>query len=146
MAQKRQFEEQISGEGPNAVDDPEEQEMLKEMINELDQKNSDFEKQAQDLMAQEDKVRLHMTGRKKSGQALNDRIAACKEELMALGEALKVDPGIPVVKAGKMLFAKTHIIGPHKEIVIPQNMKSVRVAEIQAEGSAKHQMKISNLR
>lgn len=146
MAQKRQFEDQLNGEGPNAVSDEDEIEMLNDMIAELDEKNASFEEKASALMEQEDKVRLNLTVRKKSSQALVEKIAANKEKLKGLDEALKVDPGVSVVKASGTLFAKTHIIGQYKEITIPQNMSNVRVAEISVEGSAKHQMKISNLR
>jgi uncharacterized protein len=146
MAQKRQFEEQLQGQGPNAVADEEEQQMLQEMIVELDEKNAAFEHHAKELLAQEDKLRLQLIGRKKSFEALDEKMAACKEKICVLEQALKVDPGQPVVKVSGVLFAKTKIIGFHKEITIPQNMEGVRVAEIQVEGSAKYQMKISNLR
>ena len=146
MAQKRQFEDQMNGEGPNAVTDDDEREMLKEMIVELDEKNAAFEDKAKKLMEQEDKVRLNMTVRKKSCQALNEKIAAHDETIKNLDETLKVDPGVSVVKASGTLYAKTHIIGAHKEVTIPQNMHSVRVAEVAVEGSAKYQMKISNMR
>lgn len=145
MAQKRLFEDQLNGEGPNAVSDEDEKEMLNDMIAELDEKNAAFEDKAKALMEQEDKARLNLTVRKKSSQALIEKIAANKEKLKGLDEALKVDPGLAVVKASGTLFAKTYIIGRHKEIIIPQNMRSVRVTEVTPEGSAKHKIKISNL-
>ena len=146
MAQRRQFEEQLNQQGPNAAEDDEEKAMLKEMIFELNEKETEFEQKAQKLLEEESKVSLNLKARQESFQALNEKLTAGEEEMKALEATLKDDSGVAVVKASGTLYAKTHIVGPHKEILISKNMQNVRVAEAPVEGSGKYQIKISNLR
>ncbi|MBI5895083.1 MAG: DUF342 domain-containing protein [Desulfobacterales bacterium] len=70
---------------------------------------------------------------------------AAQEQIGLLEEAAKVDPGIPVVKASGIVFAKTFVAGPHRKILIPEDMHNVRIAESQ-EDPKQYQMKISSLR
>ncbi len=145
IAQKRQFEEQLQGEGPNAVKDEEEVLMLTELISELDEKNAAFEKEARELKEQESEIRIQLADCKERIGSAESELAACKAQFTALEEAHKADPGSAVVKVSGALHARTKIVGPSKEITIPKTMQNVRVAEVEVDGSAKRQIKISNL-
>lgn len=146
MVQRRQFEEQLQGVGPNAVKDDEEADMLKELIAELDENGAAIDRQVQDLMAEDDKVRQQLAGRNKALEKLGGQIEAHKEQITVLEDTLKVDPGIPVIKVSGTVCAKTEIHGLHKTIIIPQHMDNVRIAETESTSGGKHQIKISKLR
>ncbi len=149
LAQKHQFEEQLHGIGPNAVaeDDEEGQLMLKEMIEELVEPIKTMGGEVAVLKAQDSKIRLQMTGCQKSLETIDEQTASRKEQIVVLEESAKVDPGLPVVKVSGTVFHKTIIVGPHKEITIPKNMQSVRIAESKTSVSGKkYEMKISGLR
>ena len=131
MLQKRQFEEQLRGEGPNPVDENDEEEkmMLEEMIAELVEKNSELDTRLRTLMAKEDKARMLSAGVEKRLKILGEHIEKISEKIEVLEASQEVDPGIPELKVNGTLFNKTKIIGPHKEMAIPQDMTSVRIAE-----------------
>jgi uncharacterized protein (DUF342 family) len=149
MLQKRQFEEQLRGEGPNPVaeDDEEEKEMLEEMIDELVDKNDELDTRVRALMAEEDKVRRSGDDTEKRIQLIDEHIEKINEKIELLKESHKVDPGIAEVKIHGTIFNKTEIIGPHKEMGIEQDMKGVRIAEAKvAPGSNRYKLKITNLK
>ena len=147
MVQKRQFEQQLRGEGPNPVEDDEEREMLEEMIGELVEKNESMETQIASLMKKEDRLGAQLSGFKKSLAALDAHIDKTQEKISLLDTALKVDPGIPVVKVSGIIFAKTHITARHKEITLPETLRNVRIAESLSESVGhKYQIQISNQR
>ena len=149
MLQKRQFEEQLRGEGPNPVDENDEEEkmMLEEMIAELVEKNSELDTRLRTLMAKEDKARMLSAGVEKRLKILGEHIEKISEKIEVLEASQEVDPGIPELKVSGTLSNKTEIIGPHKEITIPQDMQSVRIADTKVDpDSNRYQMKISNLR
>ena len=149
MLQKRQFEEQLRGEGPNPVDENDEEEkmMLEEMIAELVEKNSELDTRLRTLMAKEDKARILSAGVEKRLKILGEHIEKISEKIEVLEASQEVDPGIPELKVSGTLSNKTEIIGPHKEITIPQDMQSVRIADTKVDpDSNRYQMKISNLR
>lgn len=148
MLQKRQFEEQLRGEGPNPVDedDEEERSMLNEMISELVEKNEEMDASARALMAKEDKVRMQSVDMEKRIKILTEHIEKIKEKIEVLEASQKVDPGIAEVKVHGKIFNKTQIIGPHKEMFVPQDMVRVRIAESKVDPDGnRFQMKISNL-
>jgi lipid II:glycine glycyltransferase (peptidoglycan interpeptide bridge formation enzyme) len=146
MVQKRQFEEQLQGVGPNAVKDEEESDMLRELIAELDENSATIEAKVQDLMAEDDKVRLQLAGRNKALQKMDETIKEHEEQITILEETLKVDPGIPVIKVSGTVYAKTEVSGLYKSFIIPQNMSGVRIFETENTSGGKHQIKISKLR
>lgn len=149
VLQKRQFEEQLRGEGPNAVD-PEDEEarlMLEEMIAELAQPIETFEAKASAMQDKQAQARERLAGIEERLGQLAEQIESVKGKIEALELSQKVDPGIPVVKANGTIYNKTKIIGPHKEIIIPQDMHQVRIGEAKAESAGnRYKMKISNLR
>ena len=149
MLQKRQFEEQLRGEGPNPVDpdDEEEKMMLEEMIVELVEKIEELDARVRALMAKEDKARLVTMGAEKRLKILTEHIDKINDKIELLEEAHKVDPGIPELKVHGKISSKTEIIGPHKEMTVPQDMERVRIAETKVDPDGnRYQMKISNLR
>jgi uncharacterized protein (DUF342 family) len=146
MVQKRQFEEQLQGVGPNAVKDEEESEMLRELIAELDENSAAIEKKVQEMMAQDDKARLQLAGRSKALQTIDETIEEHKEQITILEDTIKVDPGIPVIKVSGTVYAKTEVSGVHKSFIIPQTMSGVRIFETENTSGGKHQIKISKLR
>ncbi|MGD9366903.1 MAG: FapA family protein [Desulfobacteraceae bacterium] len=147
--QKRQFEEQLRGEGPNAIDpdDEEERLMLEEMIGELLEKNDDLDARVRTLMDQEDKARSKVTDVEKRIPLMAEHIEKIKGQMEVLDASLKLDPGISVVKVHGRISEKTKIVGPHKELSLPKDMQMVRIAETKVEESGnRYRMKISNLR
>ncbi len=147
QAQMRQFEEQIRGEGPNAVKDDEERTMLEDMIAELVEKNDAIDARVAALLEEEDRTRRQTDEVDKSIQFLAGRIDGCRERISLLDEALEVDPGIPVIKVSGTIHAKTEIIGPHKTMILPERMEMVRIAESADDPAGKKfQFKISTLR
>jgi uncharacterized protein len=148
MLQKRQFEEQLRGEGPNPVDedDKEERSMLNEMIAELVDRNEELDTRARTLMAKEDKVRMQSAGIEKQIKILEAHIENVIEKIEVLEASHKVDPGIAEVKVHGKIINKTQIIGPHKKMILPQDLHRVRIAETKVDtDSNRFQMKISNL-
>jgi len=147
LAQKRQFEEQLRGEGPNPVEDDEEKFMLEEMIAELVEKTDEIGAKATNLRSEADKVRVKIIGVEKNLKTLEAFIEESLEKVELLEESVKVDPGLPVVKVSGTLYNKTQIIGPHKEMNIQEDMHKVRIAESKEDpNSNKYQIKISSLR
>ena len=147
MVQKRQFEQQLRGEGPNPVEDDEERLMLEEMIGELVEKNESMESQIAGLMEKEERLEKQLSGFEKSLATLDEHIEKTKENISLLDTALKVDPGIPVVKVSGTIYAKTHITARHKEMLLAENMHNVRIAESLSESVGhKYQIQISSLR
>lgn len=146
IMQKRQFEEQLQGVGPNAVKDEEESDMLRDLIAELDENSAAMEEKIQALMAEADKVRLQHAGRNKALQEMDATIKEHKEQITVLEDTLKVDPGIPVIKVSGTVYAKTEVSGQHKSFIIPQTMSGVRIFETETSSGGKHQIKISKLR
>lgn len=147
--QKRQFEEQLRGEGPNPVDpdDEEERAMLEEMISELVEQNEAFDTKVRALMAKEDKTKMELEAVDKRLEILNEHIEKLKEKMELLTEAHKVDPGIPELKVHGNIASKTEIIAPHKEMTLPKDMNRVRIAESKEDPeSNRYRIKISNLR
>lgn len=147
--QKQQFEEQLQGIGPNAVaeDDEEGQLMLQEMIQELVEPIEAIQKKVAALNTEEKRIQLQITGCRNSMATVDEQVADRNEKMVVLEEAAKVDPGRPEVKVSGTVYAKTLIMGPHKEITIPKNMQRVRIAESKTSVSGKKwEMKISQLR
>lgn len=146
MVQKRQFEEQLQGVGPNAVKDEEESEMLRDLIAELDENSAVAEEKVQALMAEDDKVRLQLAEQSEALQKMDEQIEEHKERITILEDTLKVDPGVPVIKVSGTVYAKTEVSGLYKSFIIPQTMNGVRIFETESPNGGKHQIKISKLR
>jgi uncharacterized protein (DUF342 family) len=147
MVQRRQFEQQLRGEGPNPVEDDEERLMLEEMIAELVENNEGMDLKVAELLETEDRLKQQLGGLEKSAAMLDERMEQVKETIALLDETLTVNPGIPVVKVSGTIHAKTHILARHKEITLPQDMQTVRIAESLSDNAGhKYQIKISNLR
>ncbi len=147
LAQKRQFEEQLRGEGPNPVEDDEEKFMLEEMIAELVEQIGEVDTRKTSMQTEADKARIKIIGVEKSLATLDGLIEENREKLELLEESVKVDPGLPVVKVSGTIYNKTQIIGPHKEMNIQEDMHKVRIAESKEDpNSNKFQIKISSLR
>jgi uncharacterized protein (DUF342 family) len=147
MVQRRQFEQQLRGEGPNPVEDDEERLMLEEMIAELVENNEGMDLKVATLLETEDRLKQQLGGLEKSAKMLDERIEQVKEKIALLDETLTVNPGIPVVKVSGTIHSKTHILARHKEITLPRDMQTVRIAESLSDSAGhKYQIKISNLR
>jgi uncharacterized protein (DUF342 family) len=144
--QKRQFEEQLQGVGPNAVKDEEESDMLSDMIAELDENSAAIDEKVQALMAEENQVRLQHAGRNKALHTIDQSVEEHKAQMIHLQEALTADPGVPVIKVPGTLSAKTEVSGRHARFIIPQTMNNVRIFETANSGGGKHRIKISKLR
>lgn len=143
MVQKRQLEEKLNA--PAMAGNEEKKSLLKELISDLTQRYEALDKQVQEIMARDDLVRNQIAQKKKELPSFDEQIAALQEKIGLLEEAAKLEPGIPVIKASGTVYAKTLVSGPHRKMIIPEDMKCVRIAETQEEG--KHFIiKISNLR
>jgi uncharacterized protein len=143
MVQKRQLEEKLKG--PEIAKNPEKRSLLEELIGDLAAKYDSLDKRVQTIMAMDDKVRSQIGQHQSNIKEFEQQTTATQEQINILEEAAKVDPGIPVVKASGIVFAKTLVAGPHRKILIPQDMQNVRIAESQ-EDPKQYQMKISSLR
>jgi hypothetical protein len=143
MVQKRQLEEKLKG--PEIAKNPEKRSLLEELIGDLAAKYDTLDKRVQTIMAMDDKVRSQISQHQNNIKEFEQQIPATQEQMNVLEEAAKVDPGVPVVKASGTIFAKTLVAGPHRKILIPQDMQNVRIAESQ-EDPKQYQMKISSLR
>lgn len=143
MVQKRQLEEKLKG--PAIAKNPEKLSLLEELIGDLAERYDSLDKRVHAIMAQDDLVRAQIEQNKNNIVSFDKQIAETAEQAALLEEAAKVDPGIPVVKANGMVYSKTLVVGPHRKIIIPQEMKCVRIAESQ-EDPKQYQMKVSNLR
>lgn len=147
--QKRQFEEQLRGEGPKPVDEDDEEErmMLEDMISELEDNNEKLDAKVKSMMAEEDKARAQADSIEKHIQILATQIEELKEKMEVLEASQEVDPGMAEVKVHGTIFNNTAIKGPRKEIIISEDMHRVRIAETKVDpDSNRYQMKISNLR
>jgi hypothetical protein len=147
--QKRQFEEQLRGEGPNAADpdDEDQRAMLEGMIAELVEKDEELDAKVSALKADHDKAKLQLETVEQQLQSLDEQIEKLKEKMSLLTEAHKVDPGIAEIKIHGTIIHKTEIIAPHKEMTLQKDMQYVRIAESKVDPeSSRYHIKISNLR
>jgi hypothetical protein len=143
MVQKRQLQEKLKG--PEISKNQEKRALLEELIGDLANRYEALDKRVQELMTTDDMARSQITQHHNSLKEIDQLSAAAQEQIGLLEEAAKVDPGIPVVKASGMVYAKTFVVGPHRKILIPEDMHNVRIAESQ-EDPKQYQMNISSLR
>jgi uncharacterized protein (DUF342 family) len=144
MVQQRQFQEQLNG--PNSVEDEEERTMLTDLIKELSQQETDVGKKIESFMEQDDKLRTQVADIARSMTTMDDQTSEVKERMEKLDEALKADPGLPIIKVGGTIYSRTKINGPHKKMILSERKQSVRIAEAKSETGGKWEFAISNLR
>jgi uncharacterized protein (DUF342 family) len=149
MLQQRQFEEQLRGEGPNPMDEDDEEEraMLEEMIAELKEKNDELDARVRALIAEEGNARRSARDAGKRINLLEAHIEKINEKMELLKASHEVDPAVAQITIHGTIFNKTEIIGPHKEMGVAQDMTRVRIAETKVDPDGnRYQLKISNLR
>jgi uncharacterized protein len=147
LAQKQQFEEQLRGEGPNPVEGDEEKLMLEEMIAELDEKDKEIDARTSKLGKAADQIRTQIVTLENSLGKLEQLISEGREKIELLEESAKIDPGLPVIRVEGTVYNKTHIIAPHREITLEEDMQKIRISEAREDpNSNKYQIKFSNLR
>lgn len=144
LVQRRQFEDQLNG--PKAVEDEEEREMLKDLIAELTEQIGAIEQKVDSLMQQEDEIKAQLAEVDQSIEAAEKQGEAIKEEMNALEEGLKADPGLPMIKVSGIVYERTKITGPHKKMILPEKLQSVRIAESKSDTGGKYELSISKLR
>ena len=94
-----------------------------------------------------DSFRMKIVAIENSLKTLDGLMEETREKIDLLEETVKIDPGIPVVKAMGTIYNKTQIVAPHKEMILAEDMQKVRIAEAKEDPSSnKYQIKISNLR
>jgi uncharacterized protein len=143
MVQKRQLEEKR--QQPAIAQSPEKSGLLAELIEDLGAKYDALDSQVQSIMSLDDQVRQQITLSRQDIGALDEQTSTAEENIELLQAAAEIDTGIPVVKVSGTIYSKTIVAGPHRKIVIPQEMQRVRIAE--TPGDAKqYEMKISSLR
>ncbi|MBT8339883.1 MAG: DUF342 domain-containing protein [Desulfatitalea sp.] len=143
MVQKRELENRLKN--PAESKNPKKRALIEGLIQDLAVKYEALDQQVHRIMAQDDTVRNKIAQHKKDIEAFEVEIQEIEENLSLMEEAAKVDPGVPVVKASGMVYAKTSVTGPHKKIIIPKEMQCVRIAEGLEDGN-RYQMKISSVR
>lgn len=143
MVQKRQLEEKLNG--PNPVDNPQKRQFLNEMIEDLSAKFEELDKKVHDIMTQDEQIRNLANGLQKTLSSIDEEMEKTKEDISITEEAAKIDPGIPIIKANGIVFSKTLVIGPHKKLSIPTEMKRVSIIEAKDEQN-QYGIKISPLR
>lgn len=145
MVRRRRLDEKMVG--PKAVADGEERLMLARLVDELTQKEARIDENVNALMDQDDKLRAQLSECEQAQVAVREKTEAVKTEMDQLEEALKADPGVPVVKINGAVYARTIIAGLHKKLKLSEDMTSVRIAESKVESGANAwQINISNLR
>lgn len=143
MVQKRQLQEKLKS--PAVAGNKEKENMLEELIGDLGKKYDLLDKKVQSIMATDDQVRAQIAHYNQVLQEMEKLMEETRQQIGILEESAKLDPGIPVIKAGGMVFSKTLVIGPHKKMIIPKEMQGVRIAESLADGK-QYQIKISPLK
>jgi len=143
MVQKRQLEEKLIG--PNPIENPQKRQFLDELIEDLSTKYEELDQKVHAIMTQDEQIRNLVTGLQKTIATIDRDIEKAKEDIGIAEEAAKIDPGVPVIKANGIVFSKTLVIGPHKKLSIPQEMKRVSIIEAKDENN-QYSIKISPLR
>lgn len=143
MVQRRQMEGKL--QEPAIANNQEKRSKMEELIGELGAKYDEMDKKVQLIMAQDDQVRAQITHYTQALGDMDKQMEELRERIELLQETAKLDPGVPVIKAGGMVYSKTLVIGPHKKMIIPKEMQGVRIAESQEDGK-QYQIKISSLR
>lgn len=143
MVQKRRLEEKLNNEA--IAQNPAKRGMIEELISDLAQKYDELDGKVHHIMSQDDKVRSKIAELEKGIKESEEQSEALHEHMSVLEEAARVDTGTPVVKASGTVYSKTLIAGPHKKVVVPENMQNVRIAESE-EQPKQYAMKISTLR
>lgn len=143
VIQKRQFNDQLNG--PDAVKGEEERGMLVDLIEELNEMTSSVEQKMSALKRQETRIRNQLASFDSFVADIDSQAEEIKEQIAVLTETLKVDPGIAMIKATGTVFARTKVIGPHKQLLLQENARDVRIIESKGE-TGKWEFKISNLR
>ena len=143
VIQKRQFNDQLNG--PDAVEGEEERAMLADLIAELNEMVSSVEQKMTELRRQETRIRNQLASFDSTVADIDRQAEEIKEQMAVLTETLKVDPGIAMIKATGTVFARTKVIGPHRQFLIQENARDVRLIESKSE-TGKWEFKLSNLR
>lgn len=143
VIQKRQFNDQLNG--PDAVEGEEERAMLADLIAELNETTSSVEQKMSELKKQETRLRNQLASFDSNVAAIDAQAEEIKEQMAVLTETLKVDPGIAMIKATGTVYARTKVIGPHKQLLLQENAREVRITESKSE-TGKWVFKTSNLR
>jgi uncharacterized protein len=141
--QKRQFEEQLNG--PKAVEDEEERAMLVDLVAELIEMTTNVEQRVSTLKQQDQDIRAQLAAGDSVAATVDIQIGQINEEIAVLEETAKIDPGIPVIKTTGTAYARTKIAAPHRQLLLQENMRNVRIAESKSE-TGKWEFNISNLR
>jgi hypothetical protein len=145
MVQKRRLEEKLIG--PKAVKNENERAVLVELVEELSQRQETIDQKVNALMEEDDALRVRLNECQKTQVEAREEQATLQNEIDLLDMGLKADPGIPVAKIYGTVYARTTIAGVHKRMKLPEDMKSVRIAESKDEAGAQAwKIKISNLR
>ena len=143
MVQKRQLEAKLKT--PAIAASAEKRSLIEELIDDLGKKYDQLDEHVKRIMSQDDLVRAKMAALQHQIKEMEEQSDAAAEHVAVLEEAARLDPGIPVVKASGMVYSKTSVVGPHKKIIIPNEMQNVRIAESE-EDPKQYAMKISSLR
>jgi uncharacterized protein len=143
MVQKRHLEAKL--EGPAIAQNAEKCALLEGLIGDLAAKYTHLDNKVRDIMALDDQVRNQIAKIQQDTQALEEQLETLEKTMATMQEAAATDIGIPVVKVSGMIYSRSTVSGPHRKIVIPQEMKSVRIAETQIDPK-QYEMKISGLR
>lgn len=143
MVQKRQLE--AKRQQPAIAANPEKSGLLTELIDDLGVKYDALDAQVHSIMALDDQLRAQIDQARQAVSTAEEQMQEIQQEMEVLREAAEVDSGSPVVKVSGTIFAKTRIAGPHRSLVIEQDMQRVRIAESQ-EDAKEFAMKVSSLR
>jgi uncharacterized protein len=143
MVQKRNLEAKL--EGPAISQNAEKRALLEGLIGDLAARFTHLDNKVRDIMALDDQVRTQIAKNQQGIQSFEEQLETLEKAMDELQEAAEKDIGIPVVKVSGMIYSRSTVAGPHRKIVIPQEMKGVRIAETQIDPK-QYEMKISGLR
>ncbi|KJS31727.1 MAG: hypothetical protein VR64_09240 [Desulfatitalea sp. BRH_c12] len=143
MVQKRQLEEKLKSAAKTLTS--ENRARVEGLIADLAAKYDALDARVKAIMAEDDFIRVQVAEQYNNAKNMAEKIEEVNAQISVLEEAAKIDTGIPVVKVSGVIYSKTTVSGPHKKVIIPQEMYGVRIAEVQ-EDTKLFQMTISSLK
>jgi putative heme degradation protein len=134
MVQHRRLKERLDAGltkagGANAED-------LQKTLQELKAREKAYDRDVAGLMEADESVSQEIAAAEATINENRTTIKALTEQLDALDEAQKLNPGKAMVKIGGNIFAGTRFTGPHSTLVLQEDFKRTSIVETDKPDSA----------
>ncbi len=146
MVEKRRLEEQVAAhekKGRPVAGS------VRDKIEHLDRQYRALDARVAELMDREDVCRQQMADKTKELEAAVAESALIQARIEKLLAEAEEDRPVPIIKVSGTIYSKTKIEGPHTSMVLKENQRHVRIAEVKEGGSGKmsiYALKITPLR